>query len=45
MVSDHATEGSLGQVRHELSNAALARRPLALWPEAERLALFEPAAS
>ena len=31
--------------RHELSNAALARRPLALWPEAERLALFEPAAS
>ncbi|MDA0717423.1 MAG: adenylate cyclase [Cyanobacteria bacterium] len=29
--------------RHELSNLALARRPLALWPEAERLALFEPA--
>ena len=26
--------------RHELSNAALARRPLAIWPEAERLALF-----
>jgi adenylate cyclase len=28
--------------RHELSNAALAERPLAAWSEAERQALFSP---
>jgi len=31
--------------RHELSNASLARRPRDLWPEAERLALFQSAAA